>query len=103
MLPRGGGGGGLRGSGWAPPLKSSGGGGGGVTSCIATCTEAVARRIGFCSFVFRTHLFRAAWCGRRRRMNNILTDHFLPFTLAESKDVQTDNFAVTFSLFFFAV
>lgn len=33
-------------------------------------------------------------------MNNILTDHFLPFTLADSADVQTDNSALILSLFF---
>lgn len=45
----------------------------------------------FLLFVFRTHLFRLAWCRPRRRVNNILTDHFLAFTLTESKDVQVDN------------
>lgn len=39
----------------------------------------------FLLFVFRTHLFRLA------TLNNILTDHFLAFTLTESKDVLTDH------------
>lgn len=53
----------------------------------------------FLLFVFRTHLFRLAWCGPGRRTNNILTDHFLAFTLTESKDVQNDNSHRRFSLF----
>lgn len=73
-----------------------------ITSHIAVCSEAVAKQSQLHRFLlcaFRTHSFRLRWC-MKRRMNNILTDHFLAFTLPDSTDVQTDNSAVILSLFF---